>query len=409
MINWLKNIKTLNLTLSDYALIWIVFFSIFYQKLAPVGFIFWILISILVWKKISLFELFKKTFFGNKKWFLAYYFLLIMGMIWSENTAFGLSKLENKLTFLLFPILFSNSEITISIQTFKKLFTVALVLTLFSLEIFALFRALFFESSNAAAYFHDPYFCIIMHRSYFACYLVIGIIMVLSEFKKNNNNWYIFLVLFFSLGVLQTGSKAGVISLIIVFVLFTFTQLITNNKKLSFLTIICLTLVFSVLLINRERGKSRFFTLFSALESTKLSNNPSVESNAARLMIWNSSLDVWKENLIFGTGTGDYDDILTLKNLTKGNHGIAKQRLNSHNQFLNSGVQLGIFGFIILVMIFISSILTYPTSIWRISILIVFFINFMVESFLETQAGIVLFCILCVFLFDSEKKQTKFN
>jgi O-antigen ligase len=105
-------------------------------------------------------------------------------------------------------------------------------------------------------------------------------------------------------------------------------------------------------------------------------------------------------NFLFGVGTGDYDDELTKMNLKYNNQGVAEERLNSHNQFLNTGVQLGVIGFFILTMIFLVSFFASDKRLWQLLILLVFFINFLVESFLETQAGIVLFCTLLLLFFS---------
>ena len=143
--------------------------------------------------------------------------------------------------------------------------------------------------------------------------------------------------------------------------------------------------------------------MFNSVGNIQTKNNNSVESNTARVIMWNTSIDVWMENFVYGTGTGDYDDELTSKNLNYNNQGVAKERLNSHNQFLNTAVQLGLVGFIILLAIFLSSYFFSERKLWQSLILLVFFINFLVESFLETQAGIILFCTLLLLFYPQNK------
>lgn len=166
--------------------------------------------------------------------------------------------------------------------------------------------------------------------------------------------------------------------------------------------------LFSSFLLINNPIKSRFETMFSAIGNIQTKNNKSIESNAARILMWNASWNVWKENFLIGTGTGDYNDELVAYNKSKNNLGIVKEELNSHNQFLNTAVQLGILGLSVLVFIFISSYYHSERSISHLLILIVFLLNFLVESFLETQAGIVLFCTLLL-LFYSRKKDDKLS
>ena len=42
---------------------------------------------------------------------------------------------------------------------------------------------------------------------------------------------------------------------------------------------------------------------------------------------------------------------------------------------------------------------------WQLLILVVFLINFLVESFLETQAGIILFCTLLLLFYTRNKDE----
>ena len=133
-----------------------------------------------------------------------------------------------------------------------------------------------------------------------------------------------------------------------------------------------------------------------ALQNIKLEENNSVETNQARLIMWNTSLKVISENFFLGTGTGDYNDELIKKNHLFKNYGVAKSELNSHNQFLNTFVQIGLIGFLVLSLIFYSFFraVIKKQKIVLFLIGICFFINFLFESFIETQSGIILFCIL---------------
>jgi O-antigen ligase len=212
------------------------------------------------------------------------------------------------------------------------------------------------------------------------------------------------LLLFFSIGIFQTGSKAGIVSLLLIVLVYIIKFAYSNTWK-HLLPVISVFIFFTTLILfTNNPVKSRFTTTWSALNHVKLKENYSVESNTARILMWNTSMDVWKGNFLFGVGTGDYDDELTKMNIKYNNQGVAEEQLNSHNQFLNTGVQLGLIGFFILTMIFTVSFYVSEKRLWQLLILLVFFINFLVESFLETQAGIVLFCTLLLLFFSRENK-----
>ncbi|HBW86653.1 MAG TPA: hypothetical protein DEF82_07930 [Crocinitomicaceae bacterium] len=396
-----------NMTFADLGLAWIIFFSIVYQKIVPIGFGLMLLSLVFQRGKITKTELNYFFIKGPSLWFVLYYFLLVIGLLWTENQSFAMSKLENKLAFILLPILLFYTVRKWNNFEWKQLLICALLLALVMNEILAMWRYIGQTENSWQFEFLSSRFSIFMHRSYFACYLIIGIILLFEKVRRDFSISTIALLCFFSVGVLQTESKAGILCLFLVLAVQFFSFLKLKQKKFNWIMMFSIFLFSSFLLINNPI-KSRFETMFSAIGNIQTKNNKSIESNAARILMWNASWNVWKENFLIGTGTGDYNDELVAYNKSKNNLGIVKEELNSHNQFLNTAVQLGILGLSVLVFIFISSYYHSERSISHLLILIVFLLNFLVESFLETQAGIVLFCTLLL-LFYSRKKDDKLS
>jgi O-antigen ligase len=391
-------------TLADLGLSWILFFSIVYQKIVPIGFGF-MLISLVfrrqTIKKTDIISFFNK---GPALWFIFYYLLLIVGLLWTENHSFAFSKLENKFAFILMPTLLFVTVRKWGNFEWKQLLVYSLLFALVMYETLALWRYIGQSENSWQFEFLASRFSIFMHRSYFACYLVIGIILIFENIRSAYSISSVVLISFFSVGVLQTESKAGIVCLFLVFVFQFYSLLKLKHKKFNWILTFSIFL-FSTILLTNNPIKSRFESMFDAVGNMQTKNNNSVESNTARIIMWNTSLDVWKENFLFGTGTGDYDDELTAKNIEYKNFGVAKERLNSHNQFLNSAVQLGLVGFLVLLMIFISSYFFSEKKMWQLLILVVFLINVLVESFLETQAGIILFCTLLLLFYTRNKDE----
>jgi O-antigen ligase len=394
----------ISFTLADGGLSWILFFSIVYQKLAPIGFMIMFISLFFQRYKSSKHDI--KSYFlkGPAIWFIFYYLLLLIGMIWSENIPFGMQKLENKLTFLLFPVLYFFSAHKWGKSEWKELIIWSLFFVLIIYELMAFWRFFSIPNQPWGYQFMESRFTLFMHRSYFACYLVIGIVLLIENLLNYFSKWRFMLLLFFSIGIFQTGSKAGIVSLLLIVLVYIIKFAYSNTWKHLLPVISVFIFLTTLILFTNNPVKSRFTTTWSALNHVKLKENYSVESNTARILMWNTSMDVWKGNFLLGVGTGDYDDELTKMNIKYNNHGVAEERLNSHNQFLNTGVQLGLIGFFILTMIFTVSFYVSEKRLWQLLILLVFFINFLVESFLETQAGIVLFCTLLLLFFSRENK-----
>lgn len=151
--------------------------------------------------------------------------------------------------------------------------------------------------------------------------------------------------------------------------------------------------------------------MFQGATSVQTINNPTVESSASRAIMWSTSVKLIKENPILGVGTGDVSDELDKKNLELGNTGVAKSSFNSHNQYLNTGVQLGCIGMISLLMVFIMSFRqAYRAGKFELFILsILLFATLLFESFLETQAGIIpVTLLLLLFSKKSEENETPY-
>lgn len=399
MTVFLNNVKS-KFSLADVGLSWIIFFTIVYQKLLAIGFMLMLLSLFFKRNKMVKSEFISFFTKGPVLYFVLYYALLVIGLFWTNNLLFALSKLENKMSFVLMPLLLYFTVRKWGNSEWKKLLVYALLFTLVMYELLAFWRFSGQTENSWHFEFLSSRFSIFMHRSYFACYLVIGIIILFENIRLSFSWLSVLIILFFCFGVLQTESKAGIVSLFMV-ILFQFFSFLRSKNKKSVWIIATLTLfMFSAVLITNNPIKTRFRAMWSAIEHIQTTNNNSIESNSARIIMWNTSIDVWKDNFLFGVGTGDYDDELTNLNIKYNNQGVAKERLNSHNQFLNIAVQLGVLGLVVLLMIFYSCYYSSEKKLWQILILVVFFINLLVESFLETQAGIVLFCTLLLLFFS---------
>jgi len=389
-------LKLKSYNFNDFSLIYIVFFSIVYQSIVPIGFIFWIA---LIWVNTVSHPLKSITQLDRTEfWFIIYYLLLFIGMFWTDNLIFGLSKLENKLCFILFPVLFRISKFNLSLKSILSILIGGLFISLLVYEFIGLYKTLYYPEIANSSYFLGLNFTVYMHRGYYSMYLIIAIcICIYRILNKDRLTTHLFLYFFFAIGSFQTLSKAGILCFVIIHVIYLLYILINNWKSINIKQLILLFSVSAIVIVfSVNTVIVRVNKTLHAIQNIKLENNNSVETNQARLIMWNTSLEVIHENFFLGTGTGDYNDELVKKNNHLKNYGVAKSELNSHNQFLNTFVQIGLLGFLALVLIFYSFFraVIKKQKIVLLLIGICFFINFLFESFIETQSGIILFCIL---------------
>jgi O-antigen ligase len=125
-----------------------------------------------------------------------------------------------------------------------------------------------------------------------------------------------------------------------------------------------------------------------------------VDGTAERMEVWKASLEVIRDHPVLGTGTGDVKDELIGKYSRDGMEGAFSQKLNAHNQYLQTFAALGIGGFLVLAAMILLPFLDAirKRDLLYLMFLLVFGLNIAVESMLETQAGVVFYAFFNSFL-----------
>ena len=336
--------------------------------------------------------------------FISYFLVEIIGMFYTKNLYFGIKDIESKLLFLIgsliiIAIKFSENQIL----KFLKFYVIGINLSLIYLMGMCFIN---YRETLIIPKYID--FSILMHPTYFSfCLLIAGIIILEFHNKIVNNSFFkIVLLIFISIGIILTDSKAGLICYFITLIFFSVKYILKLKLKVKII-VFCLSIFASLFLVN-QLSKSRFTELFSQLQTTNKFNNytGSYNSTEIRIIIWRSAKNVIKENLIMGTGTGDIKDEL-IKQFKKTNfiNGIEKE-YNFHNQFLQI---IGTFGIILgfpLILIYLKMFynLIKEKKMFFSFLTLMFIINFLFESFLETKAGIETFVIFNTIYFSTNKE-----
>jgi O-antigen ligase len=340
--------------------------------------------------------------------FLAFYALYLLGLTYTNDLDTGLFDLEVKLAILIFPISLlpvTNLSKT-QLDRVYEFFIIGCLVSIFicfniafwnyTYERWAIKQLLYHENlginfflSSRVSYF--------MHPSYFSMYLGFAAAVLLyrpSGFFKN-----IFLrygvVFVFAVAILFLASKIGILALVLLFGYFIFSL---KNKKLLITVLALMIGVFTGLLTFSTEFANKFKNLTAAVQTSKI-NETSDESSAARVLIWGSTVSLIKESPLIGYGTGDVKQALNSKYKENGYLGVLDHELNAHNQFLQSSLALGLLGFAALALIFFFAFRKFVSSksILGKLLVLILLINFMVESMLETQAGVVFFAFWLLF------------
>ena len=337
-------------------------------------------------------------------WFIFYFFAHIIGLLNTENFEFAFSDLGMKMSFIVVPLFLIGARIKINFNALANAYITGLIIACVICYVYAVYRSIHYPEDNHWAYFRESYFSFMMHRSYFATYLALGALISLILFFEaaKFKFFYGFAGVLFVVSMLLTNSKAGVVILVVLMLPLIYYLLGKHYRKIYGLIGVGVAILAMVAVVNLSSNlKARLAKMVNEVVNTEPTQSDSIESNASRLIMWSTSLELFKENPLLGVGTGDVKDELNKRNKALGNYAIAEHSLNAHNQFLNSAVQLGIVGLIPLLGIFVTGLFVGIRR--KKTIIIVMQLTFMLtmffESFLETQAGIIpvtLFSLLFV-------------
>jgi O-antigen ligase len=232
-----------------------------------------------------------------------------------------------------------------------------------------------------------------------------------NQRKKNAENYSLYWLIPFSIiqlfAILACMSLAGLLFLL-VFFLAVFIHFLSTKigKKKTLLFTAISPIVFYVLVLITPPLKSQWddakhFTVdFIDNPTTFVSDTTNADNGSSvRLIMWTISTQVLTEHPL-GVGTANVDDYLFSKLTKLKQHTLANKYYNPHNQYLQSGIEIGIFGLIVLLLLLIKA-----TSLaWKQRNYLLLFIvlnlafNMLFESMLQRQSGIIFYTFWITFL-----------
>jgi O-antigen ligase len=333
---------------------------------------------------------------------ISLYAIHLLGMLYTQNSKVGNFDLEQKLSLLLFPIVFC-SESKITDESISEILNLYLLGNICAVIICIANACYQYSILANPDYFFYTQFSAILHPSYFSMYLNFGVIILLFYPKINLNNLakYLVLLLFFVI-IMLNASKAGIICLTLTVLLKFLTSIINHKKRLKTIGIaIALLSLPAIVIFISPKIRLRFSEMTNSLNST----DKELNSTSIRMAIWKHSLHIIKGNLLFGVGTGDVKNELSMQYRASNEKTLESRHLNAHNQFLQTAIALGIIGLgALLLILTCAAMWTFQTKQHEATLLILLItINFLFEAMLETQAGVV-FISFFLFLYMTKAR-----
>ena len=336
---------------------------------------------------------------------VVFYLMNFAGIFWTEHFDKGWMHLEIKLSFLLFPwIIFARPDLTTQKVTWlKQLFMAGASLGAIGL----LIRASYVYISSGENQFTYALFGAGFHPSYLSMYYLLAIWMLFDETYKRHGfqkQIAIGMMALLAACVLLLSSKINLLILAFTGVFLFFRAWRRAKSKTPLILIFSgLTASVFILLLLNPGITERLSKSVEVLGHVNHIDKSDTESNAARILIWQSAVELIRQNPM-GVGVGDVNIELEKQYHRDGFAGIEAKKLNAHNQFLQTGVALGFAGIMLLFLVFaIPSYLAIKAKDHLLGyFLLLCFINALVEGIFETQTGILFFGFFFCLLIKQE-------
>jgi O-antigen ligase len=347
--------------------------------------------------------------------FLSYpmlFFTLLISLSYTQNIDTGLKQLERLFPLLFFPILFLFIKENESIV--RKIFYALLagiiisffinLYQAFSISISVVENEIVFDPSISGGYsfmesfnhggshFVGANFSKKVHPSYIALYILTVLVFFYNRMGKQNKIVVYPLLLIY---LFFLASRASFVILIILFILHIFDVPGIKAKIKRAILLVVLGVCF--LGIN-----PRVHTFFNRmLDFTEKKNYNYTTSEQSRILIYKTCLKLIKDAPFFGYGIGDADDKLLFE-YDNANYLKNKElKLNAHNQYFQTLLQVGLVGLFFLVSPLII-VLYRKKNRYMLAMIVVFGGTLLFESMLVRYNGIVFFSIMIPFLLRSE-------
>jgi O-antigen ligase len=336
------------------------------------------------------------------------YLIYCIGMLYTQDLAYGLQDLQIKLPLLVLPILMLFLPKSLlakdKLWSYASAFMAGLILIMLCCVVKGFAKAFSGETFNIQPL---TYAALSGKLGVSPAYMALAItISILLLYKKPIAKIFNitpllakiiricvfgFLVLF----LIFLKSKAG-------WLCFYFTNLsliidlIIKRKMIRFIgfVIVLLGIIFIVANFNILSDRYKAFIVQKHNHSETFNN-----SISERQIIYSHYPELFVQNLPFGVGTGDtrgeMSDCLIKR------FGVENIFLNAHNQFLQTAIAIGTPGLLTLLWLYLIFVIKFwnKQQWWLISIVAICGISMLFESMLERQQGVFYFVFVICLLY----------
>ncbi|MFY0632003.1 MAG: O-antigen ligase family protein [Flavobacteriaceae bacterium] len=366
---------------------------------------------------VSLVIALKKRFKSTKTsiqfsfFFAGFFVLFAIGLLYTEEIAYGQKWLERNAVWALIPLLIPLSLKISYKELFRVLMGFSIVINAIGLFLLGTAILNYLETHNILVFFYDKFTSSIeFHPVYLSFYVLFSLLVLVEGLRKKYIKLHpliiLSLVLFNVVLIVLLSSKTMLASLFLVLIIF----MIMNYKKQRKIVISAfLVILVSIVLITQfKETKNRIndsrLSSWELLDKETFNYNDPFTGITLRLITWKFVMKkfISEENIFVGLGTGDAENFINQvykeRNMDAGGY----LNYNMHNQYLEYFLKFGLVGLIyFLGILFLSFRMAIKNKDFLYgTFLLIFSIFSLTESTLEVQKGILFFMLVnTVFFF----------
>lgn len=359
---------------------------------------------------------------------IVFYVLMVFSFFGSIEKSTTIKSLLKEIPLLLIPLVFMFSKTIFKEEKDKiiKYFSYSIVLV----SIFFLIKAfLNLIINNTNTFYGHELVTKELNAVHFSVFVSLALFYFLVKAKKEK--WDYLQLLLLSVFLVLLGSKIIIFTdIILLFIYFFFYSKSANKMRLRNITLV-VALIFSFFFFNNIREKIEFefqlnkdnnightvipkeivgeniISMKEAWEKERFEQTDFFSGASFRVYQFRMFLEIMKEEDVFFQGLGLNASYKKLEekgikyNIFNGNSTTeGYQKKNFHNQYIQVFAELGLIGFVILVLIVLINLKNaFATKDFlHIAFAILMLSLFLTESFLWRQRGVVFFTVFyCIF------------
>ncbi len=349
--------------------------------------------------------------------FMLPFFLSLLGMLNTSNYKEGWHFVEVNLSLFIFPLITLDFKRLEDSHKWKMLYS-GFVLGILIVFVMSIFQSIeqYQENNSISVFFYNHLSVWVMGANHMANYVIFGVIISAIELIRNKQEYLPIKSRFLTAGILLTfviytvllSSKASLLVLVLLMIFF-FAYLLKMrivNRKIIFAILVVLSISFAFAL-NTEVLKSRISNVKSVFEPREV-DYTSRESTVLRMSSLQASLQLIKQNWLFGVGTGDVQDELVKYYGENGYVSAHEEGTYPHNQYLRSFLTFGVLGLFSILLLFYAMYRQAGKHHKMIAYLWIGTMSFLflTDDFLFFQTGVVYFSMFsALFIFALKKNK----